>query len=145
MIAALTSPSPTEVASFLAVLFFLVAGWNQVQRAIDRVRDKTPKREILPQPLDVNVSGKIEPRGRRFSVEACDSRHQSIDHRLDAHDIQIKDIWFTLREEDSATRKALENAVRDFDKTVNRMDGTLQAVKETNTMILKRLLGKDTE
>jgi hypothetical protein len=35
--------------------------------------------------------------------------------------------------------------VRDFDKTVNRMDGTLQAVKETNTMILKRLLGKDTE
>jgi hypothetical protein len=140
MIASLTSPSSTEVASFIAVAFFLVAGWNQVQRAIDRVRDKTAKREILPQPLDVNVSGKIEPRGRRFSIEACDSRHQSIDRRLDGHDEAIKDIWFTLREEDSKTRVTLENAIRDFDKSINRLDGTLASVEKSNTMILKKLL-----
>lgn len=104
-------------------------------------RRKRETRQIEPQPLAVEGDIRVTPKGRRWSAETCDERHSSIAKRLDGHDQQINEIWFTLREEDSKIRSALEAAIRDFDKTVNRLQGTLDAVEKTNDMILKKLLG----
>lgn len=42
-----TTPEPVALASFMACLFFLVAGYNQVMKALDRQKDKPTAAEVL--------------------------------------------------------------------------------------------------
>ncbi|HEY5909470.1 MAG TPA: hypothetical protein VJA21_02580, partial [Verrucomicrobiae bacterium] len=48
-----TTPSPIELAGWIGCLFFLVAGWNQLERFLDRRARRGAPREIQPQPLSV--------------------------------------------------------------------------------------------
>lgn len=49
-----SSPSAVEVAAWIGCLFFLVAGWNQVETFLDRRGRRGAAREIQPQPLAVS-------------------------------------------------------------------------------------------
>src|SRR5262245_22507557 len=53
MLAQSLSPTPLELAGWIGCLFFLVAGWNQVERFFDRRTNRAAPREIQPQPLSV--------------------------------------------------------------------------------------------
>ena len=46
-------PNAVEVAAWIGCLFFLVAGWNQVEQFFDRRSQRGAAREIQPQPLSV--------------------------------------------------------------------------------------------
>ena len=99
------------------------------------------KRVVSLEPPELAGTFDVRPAGRDFNAEACDAKHLHIINTLAGHDGQIKDLWYTIRKEDFDIRTALANAIRDFDKIVNRIDGTLSAVEKSNDMILKKLLG----
>jgi hypothetical protein len=101
---------------------------------------KKEERIISPQPLEVSGEVTANLKSRIMSPEVCETRHLALNQRVDSHEKQIGEIWFTLRKEDAAIRAALEAAVRDFDQTVNETKGTLRSLESTNALILKRLL-----
>ena len=103
-------------------------------------RRKFSRVAVMPQPLEVAGEMKFQPKGRRYSGGTCDAVHKEIDRRLEGHDGEISKIWFTVRDEDSKTRAMLETAVRDFDRSVGELNGTLSEVKKTNAMILVEML-----
>lgn len=47
MLAQNSMPDPVALASFMACLFFLVAGYNQIMKAMDRQKDKPTAAEVL--------------------------------------------------------------------------------------------------
>src|SRR5438105_8980520 len=70
------SPTSVELAAWVGCLFFLVAGWNQVERFFDRRTQRGAPREIQPQPLAVT---RVEP---PVSESLCQSRRQESLHEL---------------------------------------------------------------
>ena len=70
---------------------------------------------------------------------SCDAKHHAIEHRLSSHDQQIKELWCTLREEDNKTREMLTRAIHEFDKTINRIDGTLVALDKSTDKIIQKI------
>jgi hypothetical protein len=47
------NPNAVELAGWIGCLFFLVAGWNQVEKFLDRRAGRAAPREIQPQPLAI--------------------------------------------------------------------------------------------
>ena len=103
-------------------------------------RRKHQTNRIEPQPLEIDGDIRVTPKGRRWSSDICDEKHTTITRRLQVHDDQIGELWRTMRTEDAATRESLSKAVRDFDRTVGELHGTLMKVDQTMQMILKREL-----
>src|ERR1039458_7495548 len=66
------TPTALEIAAWIGCLFFLVAGWNQVERFFDRRASRGQPREIQPQPLAVSKFD--APVGERL----CHSRAQEV-------------------------------------------------------------------
>src|SRR5579859_6166019 len=62
----------TELAAWVACLFFLVAGWNQVEKFFDRRAHRGAPREIQPQPLSV---AKFD---QPVAETLCQSRRQEL-------------------------------------------------------------------
>ena len=58
-------PNSLELAAWVGCLFFLVAGWNQVEKFFDRRAQRGAQREIQPQPLAVT---KFDSTGGRDPV-----------------------------------------------------------------------------
>lgn len=114
-----------------------LASWAVIYSVFFR---KKEVRKLEPDPLNVEADVRVVPKGRRFNAHEYDERNKTVDKRLDGHDGEIGKLWDTLRAEDAATRQSLEAAVRDFDQTVNRIDGTLQQVNKVQEMLLNKLL-----
>lgn len=62
-------------------------------------------RKPEPQRLNDEPPIKVEKAPRRFNHDLAESRHGEVTRRLDGHDAEIEQIWFTMRNEDSAIRK----------------------------------------
>jgi hypothetical protein len=79
---------PQHLAWFLAVLFFLVAGLNQLLVLADRLRGR--KTEIAPQPLVVQSAAEWVPRGDcQGHRAALASRLENVERDLDALRVQL--------------------------------------------------------
>lgn len=87
--------APDQVAWFLAILFFLVAGTNQLLHLADRLRGR--KQEIGPQPLVV------QPVPEWVSRTECHHLRQALADRLDVAESALSE----LRSQLSADRQAL--------------------------------------
>jgi hypothetical protein len=89
---------PQHLAWFLAVLFFLVAGLNQVLHLADRLRGR--KHEIAPQPLVV------QPAQEWVSRAECHTLRLALAARLDSAENGLAE----LRAQLAADRQALLEA-----------------------------------
>ncbi len=124
----MSAPPPVELAAWIGCLFFLVAGWNQLERFLDRRANRGAPREIQPQPLSV----------ARFDqpvVESlCASRHKEaaaemlrLDHEINA-----------LRHERRADVGELQQKINKVDREV----GELRASIDLNNQQLARIDAK---
>jgi hypothetical protein len=59
----IAAPAPAEIAAFLGCLFFLVAGWNQLERFLDR-RSRRPGPPPDPAPAPSEVADLQRPPGQ---------------------------------------------------------------------------------
>lgn len=109
------------VGSFVVGAIMAVMQYRMEQRAkkAEAEREKESKpREIHPQPLDVVKT-------RRFNPDLAKSQHDDVTRRLDGHDAELDKLWFSMRQEDEATRKELRDYVADTNLSLGRIEGAL--------------------
>ena len=119
------SPSAVEVAAWLGCLFFLVAGWNQVESFFDRRTRRGAAREIQPQPLAV---AKYD---QPVTEALCRSRHSEVDAEM----VRLAQEVDTLRQERRADVGDLHQKINKVDREV----GELRASIELNHQQLVRI------
>ena len=122
------SPSSVEVAAWIGCLFFLVAGWNQVERFLDRRANRGATREIQPQPLSV---AKFDPPA---TESLCRSRHAELGQEVSRLDHELGG----LRQERRADVGELQQKLSKVDREV----GELRACLELNNQHLARIDAK---
>lgn len=122
------TPTALEVAAWIGCLFFLVAGWNQVERFFDRRTQRGAAREIQPQPLSV---AKFDPPALE---SVCRSRHQEVRSELKRLEQDLDD----LRQEQRPLVAELQQKLNKVDREV----GELRASIELNTQHLSRIDAK---
>jgi hypothetical protein len=123
-----TSPSAAEVAAWLGCLFFLVAGWNQVERFFDRRSNRSSPSEIHPQPLSV----------ARFDPPVPESIFSSRHKEVTAEMLRLDHEIGSLRHERRADVGELQQKVNKVDREV----GELRASIELNNQQLARIDAK---
>lgn len=121
-----SAPSPVEIAGWLGCLFFLVAGWNQLERFLDRRTNRAHPRTIHPQPL------RVESCDTSVAETLCRARRQELSAELHRQHQELGD----LRQE----RQAEAADVRQKINKVDRELGELRACLEANT---RQLAGID--
>jgi hypothetical protein len=109
-------------------LFFLVAGWNQVERFLDRRAQRGAPREIQPQPLAIS---QCEP---PVPESLCRSRHQEVNNEL----LRLEQELESLRHERRADVGELQQKINKVDREV----GELRASIELNNQQLTRIDAK---
>lgn len=128
LLSQLSAPTAVEVAGWIGCLFFLVAGWNQVERFFDRRAQRGPAREIQPQPLAVSkFDGPV-------AESLCRSRHKEI-----ANEVQ------RLEQELGSLRHERRAEVGDLQQKISKVDrevGELRASIELNHQQLMRMDAK---
>lgn len=128
MIFSTQTPGPVELAGWIGCLFFLVAGWNQLERFLDRRANRGAAREIQPQPLSV----------ARFDqpvVESlCASRHKEVAAEM----LRLDQEMNGLRHERRADVGELQQKINKVDREV----GELRASIELNNQQLARIDAK---
>lgn len=128
MLLAASTPSPVELAAWIGCLFFLVAGWNQVENFLDRRARRGVAREIQPQPLAVAKFDQPVPES------LCQSRRQQVSDELARLDREIE----MLRRERGAQVGELQQKINKVDREV----GELRASIELNNQQLSRIDSK---
>ena len=123
-----SSPSAVEVAAWIGCLFFLVAGWNQVETFLDRRGRRGAAREIQPQPLA--VSKYDQP----VTESLCQSRRKEVSHEL----LRFEQELGSLRHERRADVGELQQKINKVDREV----GELRASIELNNQQLMRIDAK---
>jgi len=123
-----TSPAPLEIAAWLGGLFFLVAGWNQVERFFDRRTQRGAAREIQPQPLAVT---KFD---QPVTETLCQTRRQEVRNEL----LRLQRELDSLRDERRSDVGALQQKINKVDREV----GELRASIELNNQQLARIDAK---
>lgn len=123
-----TAPGAMEVAAWLGCLFFLVAGWNQVERFLDRRARRADPCEIQPQPLAV---AKFEP---PVTESLCRSRHKEVSNEM----LRLEQEIGGLRLERRADVGELQQKINKVDREV----GELRASIELNNQQLTRIDAK---
>ena len=123
-----TQPTSVELAAWIGCLFFLVAGWNQVERFFDRRAQRGEPREIQPQPLSV---AKFDPPAPE---SLCRSRHQELSHEIQRLDHDLG----SLRDARRADVGELQQKINKVDREV----GELRASIELNNQHLMRIDAK---
>lgn len=122
---------PQHLAWFLAILFFLVAGVNQVLNLADRLRGR--KHEIAPQPLVV------QPAQEWVSRTECHTLRLALASRLEAAEAGLAE----LRTQLAADRQALLEAGEERARRLHqRMDALGLKLSEELGMLrgeLKRI------
>jgi predicted RNase H-like nuclease (RuvC/YqgF family) len=117
-----------QIAAWLGCLFFLVAGWNQVEAFFDRRTRRGAAREIQPQPLPV---AKFDP---PVGESLCQSRRQEVRNEL-----------LRLEQELESLRHERRSDVTELHQKVNKVDrevGELRASIELNNQQLSRIDAK---
>ena len=122
------SPGAVEIAAWLGVLFFLVAGWNQVEKFFDRRTQRGAPREIQPQPLAV---AKFDP---PVAESVCRSRHQELSQEIRRLEQELG----ILSHERRADVGELQQKINKVDREV----GELRASIELNNQQLTRIDAK---
>ena len=120
--------STLEVTAWLGCLFFLVAGWNQVENFFDRRTQRGAPREIQPQPLSVS---KFDP---AVTESLCQSRRRELSSEM-----------LRLEHEVSALRLERRAEVGELQRKMNKVDrevGELRASIELNNQQLNRIDAK---
>jgi len=123
-------PQPTsiELAAWIGCLFFLVAGWNQVERFLDRRARRGQPSEIQPQPLLV---AKFDP---PVPESLCRMRHHELRSEIERLDHEL-----------GSLRDARRADVGDLQQKINKVDrevGELRASIELNNQHLMRIDAK---
>ncbi len=117
-----------QLAAWVGCLFFLVAGWNQVERFLDRRAQRGAPREIQPQPLSVT---KFD---QPVTETLCQSRRREISNEL-----------LRLEHELSGLRRDRRADVSELQQKINKVDrevGELRASMELNNQQLTRIDAK---
>ncbi len=124
-------PSPStsfEVTAWIGCLFFLVAGWNQVESFFDRRARRGVAREIQPQPLAIT---KFD---QPVTENLCQSRRQEVAGEL----VRLERELGSLRHERRADVGELQQKINKVDREV----GELRASIELNNQQLMRIDAK---
>ena len=124
----MSSPSSIEIAAWIGCLFFLVAGWNQVESFLDRRSRRGAVREIQPQPLA--VAQYDQP----VAESLCQSRRKEVANEMVRLDHEIGG----LRHERRADVGELQQKINKVDREV----GELRASIELNNQQLMRIDAK---
>ena len=122
------TPTPVEIAAWLGCLFFLVAGWNQVERFFDRRINRGAAREIQPQPLAVS---KVEP---PVTEMLCRRRYEEVSQETKRLQSELNSLRLDRREE-----------VAELQQKINKVDrevGELRSSMELNHQQLMRIDAK---
>jgi hypothetical protein len=118
-----------EIAAWIGCLFFLVAGWNQLEKFLDRRTQRGPVREIHPQPLSVARYDAPVPesvcQGRRRETEAELAR---LDHELSA-----------LRQERRAEAAEVQKKINKVDREVGELKASMEISNQQLTRIDAKL------
>jgi hypothetical protein len=122
------NPTSVEIAAFIGGLFFLVAGWNQVERFFDRRTQRGAAREIQPQPLAV---AKFD---QPVTESLCQSRRQEVRNEL----LRLQRELDNLRDERRSDVGGLQQKINKVDREV----GELRASIELNNQQLARIDAK---
>ncbi|MGH7967950.1 MAG: hypothetical protein ACREIC_04400 [Limisphaerales bacterium] len=122
------SPPSLEIAAWIGCLFFLVAGWNQVEAFFDRRARRGSAREIQPQPLSVaKFDGPV-------TENLCASRRQETAAEMGRLGQELG----SLRHERRADVGELQQKINKVDREV----GELRASIELNNQQLMRIDAK---
>jgi hypothetical protein len=121
----ITAPTSVEVAGWIGCLFFLVAGWNQVEKFFDRRANRGTPHEIQPQPLSVSEFDKPVP------DSVCAARHQEARQECQRLEQEITQ----LRSQGRAEVAELHHKINKVDREV----GELKACLELNNQQLVRI------
>lgn len=122
------APAPLELAAWIGCLFFLVAGWNQVEAFLDRRARRGAAREIQPQPLAVAKFDQPVPES------LCQTRRQQVSEEL-----------ARLEHEIESLRRERRTEVGELQQKINKVDrevGELRASIELNNQQLARIDAK---
>lgn len=117
-----------EVAGWIGCLFFLVSGWNQVERFFDRRTHKAERREIQPQPLAV---AKFDP---PVTETLCQTRRRELSNEAARLDQEL-----------SGLRRDRRSDVAELQQKINKVDrevGELRASIDWNNQQLTRIDAK---
>jgi hypothetical protein len=118
-----------ELAGWIGCLFFLVAGWNQVEKFLDRhaqrgaVKRQTQPQSVAVTQLDTSVSETL-----------CNSRRREFSHEL-----------LRLDHEVSGSRHDRRAEVSELQQKINKVDrevGELRASIDLNNQQLTRIDAK---
>jgi hypothetical protein len=116
-----TTPLPYEIAAVLGALFFLIAGWNQVERFLDRRREKPP-------PADTYTT-----------IKVCDKTHTGVDLRIEDLKKFAAEIPGQLRED----RRDMYHRIVEVEKGLASVQAVLETLGQRLSMMdpkLDRLL-----
>ncbi len=117
-----------ELAAWIACLFFLVAGWNQVEKFFDRRSQRGARREIQPQPLAIT---KFD---RPVTETLCQSRQRELSNEVLRLDHELGGLGRDRRAD-----------VAELQQKINKVDrevGELRASIELNNQQLMRIDAK---
>ena len=117
-----------ELAAWVGCLFFLVAGWNQVEKFFDRRANRGAAREIQPQPLAVTRFD------QPVSETLCQSRRREMSQELLRLDHELGG----LRRDRRADVAELQQKINKVDREV----GELRASIDLNNQQLTRIDAK---
>jgi hypothetical protein len=117
-----------DVAAWIGCLFFLVAGWNQVESFIDRRARRGQAREIQPQPLAIS----------KFDAPVAESLCRSRHSEVAAEMLRFEQELDSLRQERRADVGDLQCKINKVDREV----GELRASIELNHQQLMRMDAK---
>lgn len=120
--------NPLDIASWIGCLFFLVAGWNQVEKFLDRRSQRGAQREIQPQPLAVT---KFD---QPVTETLCQSRRTETSNEL----LRLEHELGGLRRDRRADVSELQQKINKVDREV----GELRASIELNNQQLTRIDAK---
>jgi len=121
-------PSSLEIAAWIGCLFFLVAGWNQVESFLDRRGRRGAAREIQPQPLAIT---KFD---QPVTENLCQSRRQEVATEM----LRLERELGSLRHERRADVGELQQKINKVDREV----GELRSSIELNNQQLMRIDAK---
>lgn len=117
-----------ELAAWIGCLFFLVAGWNQLERFLDRRTQRADKREIQPQPLAV----------AKFDQPVTESLCQTRRRELANEALRLEQEVGALRRDRRADVAEVQQKISKVDREV----GELRASIEWNNQQLTRIDAK---
>jgi hypothetical protein len=120
--------TPVELTAFIGCVFFLVAGWNQLEKFLDRRANRATPHEIHPQPLAV---AKVDP---PVCESLCQCRRKEVANELARVDQEL----VTLRQGRRADVGDLQQKINKVDREV----GELRACLDLNNQQLMRIDAK---